>query len=130
MTAVLLDTHVLHWWSTDATKLSLVAATAIDEADHVTVSAITWFELSWLARHERILLTIPVGTWLEQMAGQVETVGITPAIADAAVSLPATFPADPMDRLIFATAVERGCRLITKDGALRSHRVPRPVALW
>jgi PIN domain nuclease of toxin-antitoxin system len=31
-----------------------------------------------------------------------------PSIADTAVSLPATFPADPADRLIYATAIESG----------------------
>jgi PIN domain nuclease of toxin-antitoxin system len=34
------------------------------------------------------------------------------------------------DRLIYATAIEHGYRLVTKDEKLRSHRQPRPVALW
>ncbi len=130
MTTVLLDTHVLHWWSTEPARLSAAAARSLDEADDLAVSAITWFELAWLARHERILLTIPIGSWLEQLAGQVETVPITPAIADSAVGLPTGFPGDPADRLIYATAIERGIRLVTKDRALRRHRYPRPVTLW
>ena len=40
------------------------------------------------------------------------------------------FPADPADRLIYATAIESGSRLVTKDRRLREHRHPRPVALW
>jgi len=34
------------------------------------------------------------------------------------------------DRLIYATAVERGCRLVTKDGRMRRHRHPRTVTVW
>lgn len=41
-----------------------------------------------------------------------------------------SFPGDPADRLIYATAVEYGCPLITKDRRLRDHRHPRWAALW
>jgi PIN domain nuclease of toxin-antitoxin system len=127
---VLLHTHVVHWWSAEPNRVSRAATAALSEADELAVSAISWFELAWLARHERILVTIPIRSWLERLASQVRTVGITPAIADAAVSLPSSFPDDPADRLIYATAIEHGWRLVTKDTALRSHRHPRPVALW
>ncbi len=51
-------------------------------------------------------------------------------MSDTAVSLPASFPGDPADRLIYATAIEQGCRLITKDARLRAHPHPRPLAVW
>jgi PIN domain nuclease of toxin-antitoxin system len=31
---------------------------------------------------------------------------------------------------IYATAIEHGLRLVTKDQKLRRHRHPRPVTLW
>jgi PIN domain nuclease of toxin-antitoxin system len=130
MSMVLLDTHVLHWWSAEPERMSAAAARALDDADELAVAAITWFELAWLAKHERIVVRIPVRSWLERLAGQVHTLGITPAIAEAAVSLPTTFPGDPADRLIYATAIEHGLRLVTKDGKLRAHSHPQPVALW
>ncbi|OBA82544.1 ribonuclease [Mycobacterium sp. 1164966.3] len=130
MTTVLLDTHVAHWWSAEPHQLSLAAAQAVEQADELAVAAITWFELAWLAHHERIQLTIPIGSWLQQLAAHLRTVGITPSVAAAAVSLPSSFPGDPADRLIYATAVERGWRLVTKDKRLRSHRHPRPVTVW
>ena len=98
-----------------------MATEALSEADELAVAAISWFELAWLARHERIVVTLPVRSWLEQLAGQVRTMGITPAIADTAVSLPSTFPGDPADRLIFATAVEHGMKLVTKDCRFGRH---------
>jgi PIN domain nuclease of toxin-antitoxin system len=130
VTAVLLDTHVIHWWSAEPERLSAAATRAVHQADELAVAAISWFELAWLARHERIRVSIPIRAWLDGLAAQVRTLGITPAIAETAVALPASFPGDPADRLIFATAIERGSRLVTKDPRLREYRHPRPVALW
>ncbi len=130
MTTVLLDTHVVQWWSAEPDRLSKPAARALEQADELAVAAISWFELAWLARHERIIVTIPVRSWLEQLAAQVRTVELTPAIADSAAALPSSFPGDPADRLIYATAVERGWRLVTKDRGLHARRHPRPLTLW
>ena len=126
----MLDTHVIHWWSAEPDRISRAATRALNDADELAVAAISWLELAWLANRERIIVTVPIRSWLEQLAREVRTVGITPAIADTAVSLPSSFPGDPADRLIYATAIEHGWRLITKDGKLRAHRHPRSLALW
>lgn len=130
MTTVLLDSHVIHWWSAEPERLSRPAVTALEAADELAVAAISWFELAWLATHERIVVSVPVRSWLEALAPHVRTIGTTPAIAHTAATLPASFPGDPADRLIYATAVECGWRLVTKDGRLRRHRYPRPVTIW
>lgn len=130
MTAVLLDSHVLHWWASEPERLSRAAAQAVTDADELAVASISWFELAWLARHERIILTVPIRSWLEGLAGQVRTVTVTPAIAAMAVSLPASFPGDPADCLIYATAIEQGWALVTKDERLRRHRHPQKIAVW
>jgi len=75
-------------------------------------------------------VAIPIRSWLEQLAAQVRTLPLTPAIAETAVSLPSSFPGDPADRLIYATAIEHGLQLVTKDRRMRAHRHPRAVALW
>jgi len=130
VSAVLLDTHVVHWWSAEPQRVSERASTALDQAEELAVSAISWFELAWLARHERIIVNIPIRSWLLGLAAQVRTIGLSPAIADTAVALPSSFPGDPADRLIFATAIEHGLRLVTKDQAIRDHAHPRSVAIW
>jgi PIN domain nuclease of toxin-antitoxin system len=130
VTTVLLDTHVVHWWSAEPDRVSHTAAEALNNADELAIAAISWYELAWLARNERVAVTIPVRSWLEQLAGQLRTVGITPAVAETAVSLPSSFPGDPADRLIYATAIEHGWQLITKDRKLRAHRHPRAIAVW
>ncbi|MGH2356792.1 MAG: type II toxin-antitoxin system VapC family toxin [Candidatus Limnocylindria bacterium] len=130
MDDLLLDSHVLHWLSAEPERLSRRASTAIGAAEELAVADITWFELAWLARHERIVVSIPVQSWLAGLAAQVRTLPITPTIAAAAVGLPSTFPGDPADRLIYATAVESGLPLVTKDVRLRRHRHPHPGTVW
>ena len=93
---LLLGSHVLHWWSIDASEhFSPTALAAIDRADELAVAAISWFELAWLAHHRRILVRIPIHSWLEALAKRVHALAITPAIADMAVALPPAFRATP-----------------------------------
>lgn len=130
MSAVLLDTHVIHWWSAEPKRVSARASKALEHADELAVSAISWYELAWMARHERIVVNIPIRSWLEGLAAQLRTIGLTPAIADAAVSLPSSFPGDPADRLIYATAIEHGLKLVSKDRTIRDHDRPRSLTVW
>lgn len=130
MSAFLLDTHVVHWWSAEPKRVSAPARKALESADELAIAAISWYELAWLANHERIAVTVPIRSWLEGLASQLRTLAVTPAIADTAAALPASFPGDPADRLIYATAVEHGLDLVTKDRALRDHNHPRSLTLW
>ena len=128
--AVLLDTHVVHWWSAEPNRVSSPARKVLESAEELVVAAISWYELAWLARHERIAVTVPIRSWLDGLASQVRTIGVTPAVADTAVGLPASFPGDPADRLIYATAIEHGLDLVTKDRAIRDHDKPRSLTVW
>lgn len=130
MAAVLLDTHVVHWWSAEPERVSKQARDALEGADEHVVAAISWYELAWLAKHERIAVSIPIRSWLQGLAAQLRTIGVTPAIADTAAALPSSFPGDPADRMIYATAVEHGLKLVTKDQEIRDHDRPGSLAVW
>jgi PIN domain nuclease of toxin-antitoxin system len=130
VSAILLDTHVVHWWSAEPKRVSAGARKALDEADELVVAAISWYELAWLARHERIAVNVPIRSWLQGLAAQLRTIGVTPAIADTAVALPSSFPRDPADRLIYATALEHGLGLVTKDRSIRDRDQPRSIVVW
>lgn len=130
MNAILLDTHVVHWWSAEPKRVSAPARKALEEADELIVAAISWYELAWLARHERIAVSVPIRAWLQGLAAHLRTIGVTPAIADTAVGLRSSFPGDPADRLIYATAIEHGVGLVTKDQAIRDHDRPRSITIW
>jgi PIN domain nuclease of toxin-antitoxin system len=130
VTTVLLDSHVVQWWSAEPDRLSQVATRALADADELAVASISWFELAWLATRERIVVTVSIRSWLQGLADQTRTIGTTPAIAATAAGLPSAFPGDPADRIIYATAVEHGWPLVTKDQRLRSHRHPQPITIW
>lgn len=130
MAAVLLDTHVVHWWSAEPKRVSKQACNVLEEADEHVVAAISWYELAWLAKHERIAVSIPIRSWLQGLAAQLRTIGVTPAIADTAAALPSSFPGDPADRMIYATAIEHGLKLVTKDQAIRDHDQPGSLTVW
>jgi PIN domain nuclease of toxin-antitoxin system len=55
---------------------------------------------------------------------------VTPAIAATAIALRPPFPGDPADRLIFATAIEHGWQIVTKDRRMHDYPQPRTVAIW
>ena len=97
MAAVLLDTHVVHWWYAEPQRVSKPARNALEEADEHVVAAISWYELAWLAQHERIVVNIPIRSWLQGLAAQLRTIGVTSPIADTAAALPSSFPGDPAD---------------------------------
>lgn len=111
-------------------ELSRPARRALERADERAVSAITWWELALHVRRGTIALSVPLRSWLEGLALDVRTVGITPAVAETAASLPPQFPKDPADRLIYATAIENGWQLVTKDSKLREYKHSRPVTIW
>ena len=130
MSVLLMDTHVIHWWASEPDRVSPAATLALTSADELAVASVSWYELARLAQQGRIAISMPVRAWVDSLAAYVRTVDLTPAVAAAAASLPETFPGNPADRIIYATAIEHGWQLVTKDGRLRQHPHPRPIAIW
>jgi PIN domain nuclease of toxin-antitoxin system len=130
MSAVLLDTHAVHWWAAEPDRISRPARRVLKAADELLIAAISWYELAWLAERGRIAIDVPVRSWLDDLGSHLRTVGITPAIADSAAGLPRAFPRDPTDRLIYATAIEHGVKLVTKDEAIAANDQPRSLVVW
>jgi PIN domain nuclease of toxin-antitoxin system len=120
---ILLDTHALVWLARDPSKLSQAAAEAIRssvQSGGLAISAMTIWELAWLATHARLSLKEPVDDFVEELTSRTAIRPITPRIAILANQLPATFPSDPSDRLIGATALAEGIALVTKDRSIRN----------
>jgi PIN domain nuclease of toxin-antitoxin system len=111
-------------------RFTRAADRAIERADSLAVASITWWELAWLARNKRIVITRPLRAWIDEIAKRVSTVDLTTAIAETAASLNRKFPSDPADRIILATAIETGYRLVTKDEKMHSHPQAGKLAIW
>jgi PIN domain nuclease of toxin-antitoxin system len=127
---ILLDTHALIWLARDPSKLSKAATEAIRisvRSGGLAISAMTIWELAWLATHARLNLREPVDDFVEELTSRTAIRPITPRIAILANQLPAAFPSDPSDRLIGATALAEGIALVTKDRSIRSFKQIKTV---
>jgi len=121
--SALLDTHVILWWFGDPARLSRPVQAEIETSDHLLVSPISCWEIAVLAERERIRLDRPIGQWVTDLLA-IEQVEIAPLSAVAAAwagQLGDTFPRDPADRLIYATARDLRVPLLTKDEQLRRY---------
>ena len=119
---IVADTCVVIWLASDPGQLSKAATTAIAEARKsggIGIADITLYELSWLAHNKRISVTTSMEAFLAEVASRFLVLPVTAAIAHAAVTFPNTYPADPMDRLIGATALHHSASLVTRDRAIR-----------
>lgn len=120
---ILLDTHVVIWMASDPGKLSRTAGDAIRKASReggIGISAMTLWELAWLMTNGRLDISGTVEAFVEEIAARTAVRPITPKIAVLATQLPDTYPGDPCDRLIGATALVEGIALVTKDRNIRS----------
>jgi PIN domain nuclease of toxin-antitoxin system len=123
---ILLDTHIVVWLAFDPEKLSERAKESIRGARReggLAISGITLLELAWLAENGRVETTLSVESFVRLCASKMTVLPITPEIAARAVSLPDSFPKDPQDRLIGATALVEGVQLVTRDKQIKKSRI-------
>jgi PIN domain nuclease of toxin-antitoxin system len=125
---IVLDTHAWLWWLAAPNKLSRKAARAIERADRIGVSAASVYELTHLVERRRLRLDVPIRSWVRDALNRIE---VEPLTIDAGIALDAArlhLVGDPFDRIIYATAVARDARLVTRDQRLRSWDADR--AIW
>jgi len=109
--------------ASDPGKLSRKASEAIREASReggIAISAITLWELAWLMTHGRLDISGTVEAFVEEIAARTAVRPLTPKIAVLATQFTSSYPGDPSDRIIGATALAEGMALVTKDLNIRS----------
>ena len=119
---ILLDTHVVIWLAFQPNKLSKRAKEAIRSArlqGGLGIAGITLLELAWLAEKRRVETTLSIESFVRQCASKMTVLPITPEIAARAVSFPESYPKDPQDRLIGATALVEGIQLVSHDRLIK-----------
>jgi PIN domain nuclease of toxin-antitoxin system len=119
---ILLDTHVVIWLAFQPNKLSKRAKEVIRAArlqGGLALAGITLLELAWIAENRRVETTLSVESFVRQCASKMTVLPITPEIAARAVSFPESYPKDPQDRLIGATALVEGIQLVSHDRLIK-----------
>jgi PIN domain nuclease of toxin-antitoxin system len=113
---VLLDTHAWVWSLAADARLSLAATAAIEQAETVSISAISLFEIGQKVRLGKWPQMEPFLDRLIALAG--EQGGRLVELSPEASLLAATLEwahRDPFDRIIGATAITKGQTLISAD---------------
>lgn len=128
---ILLDTHVVLWLVSEPERLSKNAKAAIDEArqngEGLAVSGFTLIELATLYGKGRIRLGMSPESFLLEVEAQFVVLPISGRACARTLTLPASYPKDPADRVIGATALVEGMALVTADAEIRRARAMRTV---
>jgi PIN domain nuclease of toxin-antitoxin system len=115
---MLLDTHVLIWLDEGNSRLGKKALQVINTefvAGNLSVSAISFWEISMLIQKERLEMRLAVDVWRKELLES----GLREIPLDGAIAIRAgglrEFHGDPPDRLIVATALQTASTLATAD---------------
>ena len=128
---IVLDTHAWVWWVGGTGDLSPAAERAIAEAEQIGVCTISCWEVAMLVARGRLELSLKVGRWVGTALAMPRVVELR---LDAETAVRAggldreKFPGDPADRIIYATALERGTRLLSRDTGITDFDPAR--VLW
>lgn len=118
---LLLDTHVALWAASEPERLTAsIAEIVADQSNSAFVSIVSIWEIAVKRSLGRGRTTMPLSAadaLLDFVALDFEILGMTPAHAIAAETLPALHR-DPFDRLIVSQALTEPMRLITHDATL------------
>ena len=120
-----LDTHTAIWLTQDKAKLSSAARRALVEGridGGLAIADITLREIAMLVSYGRVSVSTPLGIYLRFVESLFRILPVTAEIAEQSVRFSPAYPNDPADRLIGATAIVHGMRLVTIDKKIRASK--------
>jgi PIN domain nuclease of toxin-antitoxin system len=125
---ILVDTQTVAWLAFTPAKLSPTASRAIADArreEGIAIAAQTLWELAMMESKRKIEVDMSLREFLEGVEQQFTVLPIDAAVAARSVLFGKVFPKDPADRIIAATALVYGLKLVTADEQIRrSGEVP------
>ena len=129
---ILLDTHAwVRWLHPElGHKLPDALRNWLETTDDsLAVSVISALEVAQLVKKRTLELPLPMPEWFDEaLAGSgIACLPVTPALLYSSTALP-DIHKDPADRIIIATAIAHGARLVTADETIWSY--PNLSTTW
>lgn len=121
---LLLDTHVWFWALQSPEKLGASCRAALENPENtLSVATVSTLEFGQLVSSGRIEIKGTLEAWVRRGMKELglNSVEMTHAIALLAYSLPGEFHKDPADRILVATAIDQGLKLVTADAHILAY---------
>jgi PIN domain nuclease of toxin-antitoxin system len=124
----LADTHVVIWWHLASPELPAVYHKFLQEAEsrgpRIGVSAISLWEIAKLYERGRLRLNASLDQCLADVENSAafDVLPLNASVAAESLRLGPTYPRDPADQLIGATARCFGLSLLTVDRFIRGSK--------
>ncbi len=118
--SLLLDSHVFIWWLTDDQLLGPAARKTIRNAEQVSVSVVTVWEMGIKAANGHFEPPSDLADAIQQCGFETRSVDL--ADSRIAPSLPLHHK-DPFDRMLIAQAINSQLTIMTNDGAFSKYEV-------
>ena len=120
---ILADTHTAIWLTCDRQLLSQAATEALTSERNeggIAISGITLWEVALLATRNSLSIDKTLSAYLEHLESIFIVLPVNGRIGLRATQFTKVYPRDPADRLIGATALVHGLRLVTADRAIKA----------
>lgn len=127
-----MDTCSIIWDALAPEKLSSTAKKMIkkaNEEDGMIFCEISLWEIAMLIHKKRLDPSISFQKFVHLIlsSNHYHLTGITPKIAELSTTLPNTINTDPANRIIAATTITQGAKLLTADNNLRKSKMINTV---
>ena len=115
---IVVDTHAVIWLTHRQDLLSEAASAALIEGrreGRLAIADVTLREIAMQISRGRLTVSTPLEVYLQFIESLFNVVPVDGRIADRSVRFGPSYPKDPADQLIGATAIVHSAKLITKD---------------
>ncbi len=129
---IVVDTHVIIWDSLKPELLSTKAKTAIygaNRKDGIIFCEISLWEIAMLMKKGRVKVESDYQDFIKLVVDSNKYVfrGINPEVAELSAELFSDENKDPADRIISATSIIEGAKLVTADEFLRQSKAVETI---
>jgi PIN domain nuclease of toxin-antitoxin system len=121
---ILVDTHVVLWLALEPDQVSANALSALIDAREkqggLAIADITLWEVATTIARGKVELQTELSAFLRSIEETYRVIPLTGEIAERGTQFSRAYPRDPADKLIGATALVHGLKLVTRDEEIRA----------